>query len=159
LALGHLGDETQCARPHSDIKLYAADTIVCSRYLDMTPSKEVLHQGTVGSAHASMVNGKPMRQDGLQVGVSALLCLFLHAMHAQTSALDTCLVMQEVYKRLQTALQRCLTSQGDAASEVRRPVVNKGFSNAQHVVCTACGHSVRSCTACGQHMVCRGTDL
>jgi len=73
----------------------------------MTPSKEVLHQGTVGSAHASVVNGKPMRQDGLEVGVSAQLCLFLHATDAQTSALDTCPVMQEVSKR---ALQRCLTS-------------------------------------------------
>ncbi|KAA6417717.1 MAG: hypothetical protein FRX49_12303 [Trebouxia sp. A1-2] len=41
---------------------------MCSRYLDVTPSKEVLHQGTVGSAHASMVNGKPMRQDGFEVG-------------------------------------------------------------------------------------------
>lgn len=77
--------------------------MVCSRYLDMTPSKEVLHQGTVGSAHASMVNGKPMGQDGLQVGVSALLCLFLHVTHAQTSALDTCLVVQEANKRLQRA--------------------------------------------------------
>ncbi len=76
----------------------------------MTPSKEVLHQGTVGSAHASMVNGKPMRQDGLQVGVSALLCLFLHATYAQISAQDTCLVLQEVNRRLQTALQLRLTS-------------------------------------------------
>jgi hypothetical protein len=62
----------------------------------MTPSKEVLHQGTIGSAHASMVNGKPMRQDRLEVGVSALLCLFLHATDEQTSALDSCLVVQEL---------------------------------------------------------------
>ena len=82
--------------------LCAADAIVCSRYLDMPPSKEVLHQGTVGSAHASMVNGEPMRQDGFEVGVSALLCLFLHATDAQTSALDTCLVVQEVNKKIQT---------------------------------------------------------
>lgn len=112
------------------------DGVMCSRYLDVTPSKEVLHQGTVGSAHASMVNGKPMRQDGFEVGVSALLCLFLHASDAQTSALNTCLMMQELNKRLQTALQHFLTPYGDAASTVSRPVV-KGFSNRQHVVC--CG--------------------
>ena len=63
----------------------------------MTPSKEVLHQGTVGSAHASMVNGKPMRQDGLEAGVSALLCLFLHATDVQTSALDSCPMVQDFY--------------------------------------------------------------
>ena len=108
----------------------------------MPPSKEVLHQGTVGSAHASMVNGEPMRQDGSEVGVSALLCLFLHATDAQTSALDTCLVVQEVNKiakKQKAVLQRCLTSQADAASKVSRPVGEEDLSNAQHVVC--CGTS------------------
>ena len=122
------GQSAVCATPFQGY-------VVCSRYLDMTPSKEVLHQSTIGSAHASMVDGEPMRQDGLEVGVSALLCLFLHATDAQTSALGTYPMMQEVYKRLQTALQHCSTSQSDAAFEVSRPVVNNGFSNAQHGVC------------------------
>ena len=48
-----------------------------SPYLHMASSKQVFHKGAVGTAHSSMVNGKAMRQNGLQVEVVAGLCLSL----------------------------------------------------------------------------------
>ena len=48
-------------------------------YLHMTSSEQVLYQGAVGSAHASMVDGKAVGQDCLQVGIIAGLCLSLHS--------------------------------------------------------------------------------
>lgn len=49
------------------------------RYLYMASCKQVFHQSPVGTAHASMMNSKAMRQDSLQVQIIAGLCFSLQA--------------------------------------------------------------------------------
>ena len=51
-------------------------------YLDMAPCKQILHQSPVGTAHTSMMNGKAMRQDGLEVQVIACLSFSLQTQQA-----------------------------------------------------------------------------
>ena len=52
-------------------------------YLDMASCKQILHQSPVGTAHTSMMDGKAMRQDGLEVQIIACLSFSLQTQQAR----------------------------------------------------------------------------